>query len=143
MPKARAASANTMIIAKKARLAVIGLVSVEITPMPPSGMRLRTAADLSSTAALGPVQGTVATPRACVAGIAVGAIPFQRCQADGSSRGVSAGGEFLDRFGGQRLAADAPFAAGYFGDLHPRHPPHVLASIETMASVSFLMICRF
>src|SRR6516225_8919893 len=69
----------------------------------------------------------VAAPHACAAGIAVGAIPFQRCQADGSSRGVSAGGEFLNRFGGQRLAADTPLAAGYFGDLHPGHPPHVLA----------------
>jgi hypothetical protein len=69
----------------------------------------------------------VAAPRAGVAGIAVGAIPFQRCQADGSSRGVSAGGEFLNCFGGQRLATDAPLATGYFGDLHPGHPPHVLA----------------
>jgi hypothetical protein len=73
------------------------------------------------------VQWLVAAPRACVAGIAVGAIPFQRCQADGSSPGVSAGSEFLNRFGGQRLAADAPLAAGYFGDLDPGHAPHVLA----------------
>jgi hypothetical protein len=48
-------------------------------------------------------------------------------RADGSSGGVSAGGEFLNCFGGQRLAADAPLATGYFGDLHPGHPPHVLA----------------
>lgn len=40
---------------------------------------------------------------------------------------MSAGGEFLNRFGGQRLAADAPLAATYFGDLHPGHPSHVLA----------------
>ena len=37
MPKASAASANTMIIAEKARLAVMGLASVEITPMPMTG----------------------------------------------------------------------------------------------------------
>jgi hypothetical protein len=70
-------------------------------------------------------------------------IPFQRCQADGSSRGASASCEFLNRFGGQRLAADAPLAAGYFGDLHPGHPRMFSPSIETMASVNFWMICRF
>jgi hypothetical protein len=32
---------------------------------------------------------------------------LQRCQTDGSSRGVSAGREFLNRFGGQRLAANS------------------------------------
>ena len=37
MPKASAASANTMIIAEKAKLAVMGLASVEITPMPMTG----------------------------------------------------------------------------------------------------------
>jgi hypothetical protein len=84
----------------------------------------------------------VAAPRAC-AGIAVGAFPFQRCLADGSSRGVSAGGEFLSRFGGQRLAADAPLAAGYCGDLDPGHPRMFSPSIEIMASVNFWMICRF
>ena len=73
------------------------------------------------------LRSLTAVPFACIAGTALGTIPFPRCQPDGSSRGASAGGKFLNRFGGQRLAADAPLAAGYFGDLHPGHPPHVLA----------------
>jgi hypothetical protein len=54
--------------------------------------------------------------------------------ADGSSRGVSAGGEFLNCFGGRRLAADAPLAAGHFAQVTPRM---FSPSIETMASVNF------
>jgi hypothetical protein len=44
-----------------------------------------------------------------------------------TSRGLSTGSKLLDGFGSQRLAADAPFAAGYFRDLHRGHTAHVLA----------------
>src|ERR1700689_453577 len=41
-------------------------------------------------------------------------------------RRVAAGGEFLDGFGGQWRAANAPFAARYFPNLYPGHAAHVL-----------------
>jgi hypothetical protein len=46
----------------------------------------------------------------------------------------------LDRFGGHRLTADAPFAARDFRNLEPSHAAHISPSIDAIASVNFWII---
>jgi hypothetical protein len=47
---------------------------------------------------------------------------------------MSAGGEFLDGFGGQRVAADAPLAARYFRTVNRRHVPSTSQNPDCAAS---------